>query len=104
MEPSFACAHPMVEEYLAFTAAEQKRVGVTVYQAAPLLESTLGALLAHVRLRAQAAESMRERIIITRDVAPFSLAMYWIRSFLYVSGANPPTTGGSGVHFQLPVW
>ena len=52
------CAHPMVEEYLAFTAAEQNRVGVTVYQAAPLLENTLGALLAHMRLRAQAAESV----------------------------------------------
>eukprot|EP00752_Nemacystus_decipiens_P005329 g4833.t1 len=73
------CAHPMVEDYLAFTAAEQKRVGVTVHQAAPLLDDTLGALLAHMRLRAQAAESVRERIVLTRDVALFSLAMYSMR-------------------------
>ena len=69
----------MVEEYLAFTAAEQRRVGVAVHQAAPLLEDTLGALLAHMRLRTQAAESVREQIIITRDVALFSLAMYSMR-------------------------
>ena len=87
MEPSFACAHPMVEEYLAFTAAEQKRVGVTVYRAAPLLEKTLGTLLAHMRLRAQAAEWMRERTIITRDGAPFSLAMYSMRR-----GSHPSFT------------
>lgn len=73
------CAHPMVEEYLAFTAAEQKRVGVTAHQAAPLLEITLGTLLAHMRLRAQAAESVRERIVNTWDVALFSLAVYSMR-------------------------
>ena len=102
------CAHPMVEEYLAFMAAEQKRVGVTVHQAAPLLENTLGTLLAHMRLRAQAAESLRERIIITRDVALFSLAMYSMRrgsdlSFT-LAAQNPPATGGPGVHFQFPLW
>lgn len=63
--------NPIVEAYLTFTSEEQKQVGATVHQAAPLLEDTLGVLLRHMRLRAQAAESVRERIIIMRDVALF---------------------------------
>ena len=73
------CSNPTVETYLTFTSEEQKRVGVTIHQAAPLLEDTLGELLRHMRLRAQAAETVRERIIITRDVALFSLELYSMR-------------------------
>lgn len=73
------CSSPVVEAYLTFTTEEQKRVGVTVQQAAPLMEDTVADLLRHMRLRAQAAESVRDRIVLTRDVALFALSFYSMR-------------------------
>lgn len=90
------CATPAVEAYLTFTAAEQRQVGVSVNQAPPLLEDTLSPLLQNMRLRAQAADSVRERIVLTRDVAIFSLAMYSMRR-----GADLCFTMGSQV-LRLP--
>lgn len=83
MEPGLApgnpCANPVVDSYLTFTSEEQKRVGVTVQQAAPLLEDTAAKLLRSMRLRAQAAETVRDRIILTRDIALYALALYSMR-------------------------
>ena len=68
------CASPVVETYLTFTTEEQNRVGVTVQQAAPIMEDTVAELLRHMRLGAQAAGSVRERIVLTRGVALFALS------------------------------
>jgi len=59
----------MVEAYLTFTSEEQKRVGVTVNQAAPMLEHIPAPLPKHMRLRALSVDSIGERIALTRDIA-----------------------------------
>lgn len=73
------CTSPAVDAYLTFTTEEQKRVGVTAKQAAPLLEDTLVDLLPHMRVRALASGSAAERITITRDIALFALAHHTTR-------------------------
>ena len=86
----------LVEAYLTFVSEEQKQVGVPVKQAAPMLSHTLAQLLQSMRVRAQLAESLSERIAITRDVALFSLAFYSMRR-----GFNLSFTLGSQV-LRLP--
>ena len=73
------CSSALVESYLTFVSEEQKQVGVPVKQAAPMLSHTLAQLLQSMRVRAQLAESLSQRIAITRDIALFSLALYSMR-------------------------
>ena len=63
------CSSPVVDSYLTFVPEEQKQVGIQVNQAAPMLEHTLINLLSDMRLRAQVASSLAERILLTRDIA-----------------------------------
>ena len=48
-------------------------------QVAPMLSHTLAQLLQSMRVRARLAESLSQRITITRDIALFSLAFYSMR-------------------------
>ena len=73
------CSSTLVESYLTFISEEQKQVGVPVKQAAPMLSHTLAQLLQSMRVRAQLAESLSQRIAITRDIALFSLVFYPMR-------------------------
>ena len=73
------CSSLLVESYLTFVNEEQKQVGVPVKQAAPRLAHTLAQLLQGMRTRAQLAESLSQRVAITRDIALFSLAFYSMR-------------------------
>ena len=73
------CASPLVESYTTFVTEEQKRVGVQVNQAAPMLAHTLEDLLREMRARSQTAPSLKERISLTRDIALYSLAFASMR-------------------------
>ena len=68
-----SCSTPLVESYLTIANEEQKQVGVPVKQAAPMPSHTLAQLLQSMRTRAQLAESLSQRIAITRDIDLFSL-------------------------------
>lgn len=70
------CASPLVDSYLTFVSEEQKKVGVAVNQAQPLLAHTLLDLLCDMRSRAQVAPQLGDRLALTRDVALFSLALF----------------------------
>ena len=73
------CSSPLVEFYLLFVNEEQKQVGVPVKQAASMLAHILAQLLQSMRTRAQLAESLSQRIAITRDIALFPLPSYSMR-------------------------
>ena len=86
------CSSASVESYLTFVREEQKQVGVPVKQAAPILSHTLAQLLQSMRVRSQLAESLSQRIAITRGNALFSLAFYHearIPPLLHVAVAGP---------------
>lgn len=73
------CDAPLVESCLACASAEQKKGGGAVKNAAPLLAHTLETLQGSMRTRSQLAQSVQERISITRDIALFALALYTMR-------------------------
>ena len=73
------CSSVLVESYLTFVTEEQKKVGVPVKQAAPMLAHTLAQLLQDMRVRAQLMASVSDRIAITRDIALYSSAFYSLR-------------------------
>ena len=70
-------------------------------QAAPMLSYTLAQLLQSMRVRAQLAESLSQRIAITRDIALYPLTFYTMRG-----GFDLSLTLGSQVLRQLSrqVW
>ena len=64
------CLSALVESYLTFVSEEQKQVAVQVKQAASMLSYTLAQLLLQsMRVHAQLAASLSQRIVITRDIA-----------------------------------
>ena len=79
------CSSVLVESYLTFVTEEQKRVGVPVKQAAPMLVPTLAQLFQDMRVRAQLTASVSDRIAIARDIALYSAAFHSMRRGLDLS-------------------
>ena len=73
------CSSQRVDSYLSYVSVEQKRVGVPVNQAAPMLAHILADLLEDMRSRVQLLQSFAQRIAITRDIALYSLAFASMR-------------------------
>ena len=73
------CSSQLVDAYPSYVSAEQKRVGVPVNQANPMLAHVLVELLEDMRSRAQLVKSLAQRIAITRDIALYSLAFASMR-------------------------
>ena len=73
------CSSQLVDAYLSYVSVEQKRVGVPVNQANPMLAHVLAELLEDMRSQAQLVESLAQRITITRDIALYSLAFASMR-------------------------
>ena len=63
-----------VNEYLAFTTAEQQKAGVTVKQAGPILHQDLCAIIRVMRRQLAASNKPVERIALVRDIALFTVA------------------------------
>lgn len=90
------CSSPSVDSYPTFVSEEQKRVGVQVIQATPMLEltQTLVDLLSDMRSNAQAAGSLAECVSLTPRSSfvffGFVVDAQGLRSFLY-DGDAPPT-------------
>ena len=69
-------ASPIVRGYLSFVQGEQRRVGVGVRQAPPLVAVQLRDLVRDMRRRGQTLPTAAERIAMIRDVAIFCLAFH----------------------------
>ena len=100
------CSSPLVESCLTFVGEEQKQVGAPVKQAAPMLPHTLAQLLQSMRTRTQLAESLSQRITITRDIALYSCGILLhepkLRIFhSRVTGPAATRVGGIGVYLSF---
>ncbi|CAN0075198.1 unnamed protein product, partial [Laminaria digitata] len=72
-------ASPIVRGYLSFVQGEQRRVGVGVRQAPPLIAVQLRDLVRDMRRRGQTLATAAERIAMIRDVAIFCLAFHTMK-------------------------
>ena len=72
---------------------EHKQVAVPVNQAASVLEHALIDMLSDMLSRAQVADSLAERISLTRDIALYALAFSsmrrWLRPLVHIGIADP---------------
>ena len=59
---------------MAFVGEEQKKAEVEASQAPALLHSHLAAIIAHMTLRIQCAQDPYDRIVLSRDMALFTVA------------------------------
>ncbi|CAM9685589.1 unnamed protein product [Sphacelaria rigidula] len=64
-----------VTEYLAFSAAEQQKAGVTTKQARPLLRPDLTAIVAAIMIQLAGTERPAEFIALVRDIALFTVTL-----------------------------
>ena len=69
----------LVDSYLTFVS-EEKQVGVPLNQAAPMLEYSHRPGKRHP-LAGEVVASLAERIVLTRDIALFSLAFSMRRGY-----------------------
>ena len=69
-------ASPLVRGYLSFAQGEQRRVGVGVKEAPPLVAVQLRELVCYMRRCAQTLPTAAERIAMIRDVAIFCVAFH----------------------------
>ncbi|CAN0189078.1 unnamed protein product, partial [Laminaria digitata] len=80
-------ASPIVRGHLSFVQGEQRRVGVGVRQAPPLVAVQLRDLVRDMRRRGQTLPTAAERIAMIRDVAIFCLAFHSMKRGFELSAA-----------------
>ena len=100
-------ASPLMRGYLSFVQGEQRRVGVGVKQAPPLVAVQLRELVRDIRRRAQTLPTAAQRIALIRDVAIFCVAFHTMKRGVRAvgSGGVPGVAdvGRRGFHFQFSV-
>lgn len=64
----------LVAQYMAFTTAEQKQVGVLVQEAPKILRSRLAAMVIPMRIQLQTTFSVIDRMFLARNIAIFTAA------------------------------
>ena len=70
----------LVTQYMAFIREEQKKAGVEVSQAHAMFHSHLTATIAHMTLRIRCTQDPYDRIVLARDIAPFTVAFSTLES------------------------
>ena len=69
----------LVTQCMAFVREEQKKAGVEVSQAPPLLHSHLEAIIARMTLRMRCTQDSYDGIVLARDIALFTIAFSTIK-------------------------
>ena len=94
-----------VKAYLAHVLAEQRRVGVTVQQARPMLAPVLLQLVRYLRGSTGALRTVKERVERSRDIALFVTAFHTAQRGLGLSHALAAQVlgfpGGEGLIFNF---
>ena len=98
-------ASPLVRGYLSFARGEQRRVGVGVKEAPPLVAVQLRELVRYMRRCAQTLPTAAERIAMIRDVAIFCVAFHTMKRGFELSVAVASQvlqmSGGEGFVFNF---
>ncbi|CAM9728164.1 unnamed protein product [Pylaiella littoralis] len=98
-------ASPLVRSYMTFVQGEQRKVGVGVKQASPLLASQVRDLVVDMRRRLPTLTTAAARMAMTRDVAVFCLAFHTMKRGFDLSVAVAAKVlrlqGGEGFIFNF---
>ena len=101
-------ASPLVRGYLANAPEEQRRGGVSVKLASPLVASRLRRLVIDVRRRVATLPTAAERSAMVRDVVIFGVAFHTMkRGFelsVAVAAKNETDIRRRKIHFQFTLW